>query len=202
MRKHTVAALLILSLLLAGCAAGGDEADVEAIRAQLDGTAVTCEAEVTAFFEDETETFTLSCAETDEGPIVTVLEPELISGVTARVTAEGELRFDGLVLPLCGQDGVSALSALPALIDHLRGAHLDLAWREGDALAAQLISDDDTALRVWFSPEGVPAAAEMLVRGETAVRCTVTKWNMTEKEETHESHDSNVGGDQSQHPGT
>ena len=201
MRQIVVAALLILSLLAAGCAAAGDDNRIEATRQQLEESTVECEAEVTAYFGDEAETYTLACAETAEESVVTVLAPELLSGVSARLGADGALCFDGLVLPLRGSDGVSALSALPMTLSILRTAHLDLVWREGETLAAQFLPEDDLALRAYFTPEGGLVSAELIADGKTAVRCAVTKWNLTEKEETHESDNPNLGGDQSQHPG-
>ena len=201
MRQAFVAALLILSLGLAGCAAAGDENRIDAIRRRLETSTVEYEAEVTAFIGEETDSFTLSCAETAEGPVVTVLSPEMLSGVTARLGPDGELRFDGLAVPLRETEGVSALSALPMALSILRSAHLDLVWREGDTLTAQFISEDDLALRASFTPEDALSAAEFIADGKTAVRLRVTKWNLTEKEVPYESDDPNLGGDQSQHPG-
>lgn len=202
MRQAYVAALLILSLGLVGCAASEDEnSKAEAIRQQLAQSTVEYEAEVTADIAGESDSFTLSCAETDEGPVVTVRAPELLSGVTARIGPDGELRFDGLVVPLRETEGVTALSALPKTLDILRTAHLDLIWREGDALIAQFLPEDDLALRAWFTPEGALSSAELIADGRTAVRLRVTKWNLKEKETENESDDSNLGGDQSQYPG-
>lgn len=201
MRQMLVAALLTLSLGLAGCTAAGDENRIDAIRQQLEGSTVECEAEITACIGEETDSFTLSCAETEEGPVITVLSPELLSGVTARPGPDGELRFDGLVVPLRKAEGVSALSALPMTLSILRSAHLDLVWREGDALTAQFLPEDDLALRAYFTPEDTLSSAELIADGKTAVRLRVTKWNLTEKEVPYESDDPNLGGDQSQHPG-
>ena len=75
------------------------------------------------------------------------------------------------------------------------------ACGDGDALAAQLILRDDLAVRVFFTAEDVPAYAELILNGETAARCVITQWNSSAKEDLNESHDSNLGGDQSQDPG-
>ena len=203
MRRKHPAVLLILLLLLSACGSAGDENRVAAFRDALEQSAVTCEAEVTAVWEDAQESFTLSCTETADGAQIAVLAPKLLSGVTAEISGkDAALSFDGLVVPTpLRPGGVSALAALPTVITALRTGHLDLVWREGDALAAQLILRDDLAVRVFFTAEDVPAYAELILNGETAARCVITQWNSSAKEDLNESHDSNLGGDQSQDPG-
>ena len=66
---------------------------------------------------------------------------------------------------------------------------------------AQIIQTDDLAVRVYFSPEGLPAAASFIDRGAETITCTITQWTQSEKENFDEPDDSNLGGDQSQHPG-
>lgn len=204
MRQKLLAALMILSLLLTACGGSGDESKVTAFCAALAESAVTCEAEVTAVYDDESESFTLSCAERADGAELAVLAPELLKGVTARMGRDTVLQFDGLVLPVpLGPDDVSPLAAIPLILETMRTGHLDLVWREGDTLAAQFIPRDDLALRVFFSAEDLPTHAELIQNGTTVVRCDFTQWNQTEteKEVPYESDDPNLGGDQSRHPG-
>lgn len=201
MRRTWFAALLIPTLLLTACG-GGDEHHIEALRDTLAQSAITCEAEVTAVCDGETDDYILRCAESAEGYAVTVLSPERIEGVQATVGENLAVAFDGLVLPLpLDPAQLSPLTALPALLSGLRQAHLDLVWREGDDLVLQLIPRDDLALRVYLSPEDQPLYAELIQDGQTAVRCTVTQWSLQTKEVPYESDDPNLGGDQSQHPG-
>ena len=200
MRQRRFAALLILPLLLAACGARGDEAKVTAFCAALQTQTVSCEAELVSRLNCETETFALSCAESEQGSEIAVRAPEMLSGVTARVGTDATLSFDGLVIPVPAE-GLSPLSAVPTLLDALRHGHLDLVWREGDTLTAQLIQNDDLAVRVYFSPDGLPAAASFLDRGTETITCTITQWTQSEKENSDEPDDSNLGGDQSQHPG-
>lgn len=200
MRQKCFAALLILPLLLAACGAGGDEAKVTAFCAALQNETVECEAELVSRIGGETETFALSCAESEQGSEITVHAPEMLSGVTAHVGADCDLSFDGLVIPVPAE-GLSPLNAVPLLLDALRRGHLDLVWREGETLTAQFIPNDDLAVRVWFSPDGKPTAASFLDRGTETITCTITQWIQSEKEYPDEPDDSNLGGDQSQHPG-
>ena len=200
MRQRLFAALMILPLLLTACGERGDEAKVTAFCAALQSQAIQCEAELVSRLNDETETFTLSCEESAQGSEIAVRAPEALSGVTAHVGADASLAFDGLVIPVPAE-GLSPLSAVPILLDALRHGHIDLVWREGETLTAQIIPNDDLAVRVYFSPDGIPAAASFLDRGTETITCTITQWAQSDKENPDESDDSNLGGDQSQHPG-
>ena len=203
MRQMIVAALMICSLPLAACGKGGDEALFESFRDGLGALQIVCEADVTSDYGGETETFTLACTEAADGFDLAVRAPEMLSGVTASVNADStELRFDGLVVPVPERpDGVSPLLALPAMLTALRDGHIDLCWREGDLLAVQLVLEDDLAVRVLFDGAMLPVSGEVIAENETAARCTINQWTPTEREESHEPDDSNLGGDQSQHPG-
>ena len=200
MRQRLFAALMIFPLLLAACGASGDEAKVTAFCDTLQNQTVSCEAEILSRIGGESETFALSCAESEQGSEITLRAPETLSGVTAHVGADASLSFDGLVIPVPAE-GLSPLSAVPTLLNALRRGHLDLVWREGDTLTAQFIQNDDLAVRVYFSPDGLPAAASFLDRGAETITCTITQWTQSEKENSDEPDDSNLGGDQSQHPG-
>ena len=200
MRQKLFAALMIFPLLLAACGKRGDEAKVTAFCAALQNQTVSCEAEVVSRLNRESETFALSCAESEQGSEITVRAPEMLSGVKAHVGADASLSFDGLVIPVPAE-GLSPLTAVPILLDALRHGHLDLVWREGETLTAQIIQADDLAVRVYFSPDGLPAAASFIDRGAETITCTITQWTQSEKENSDEPDDSNLGGDQSQHPG-
>ena len=200
MRQKLFAALMILPLLLTACGGSGDEANVTAFCAALQNQTVACEAEVISRIGGETETFALSCAESEQGTEIAVTAPEALSGVTACVSADASLAFDGLVIPVPAER-LSPLNAVPVLLDALRHGHLDLVWREGETLTAQIIQNDDLAVRVYFSPDGLPAAASFIDRGAETITCTITQWTQSDKENPDESDDSNLGGDQSQHPG-
>ena len=200
MRQRLFAALMIFPLLLAACGASGDEAKVTAFCDTLQNQTVSCEAEILSRIGGESETFVLACEESGRGSEIAVRAPEMLSGVTARVGADASLSFDGLVVPVPAE-GLSPLSAVPVLLNALRHGHLDLVWREGDTLTAQFIQNDDLAVRVYFSPDGLPAAASLIEGGAETITCTITQWTQSEKENSDEPDDSNLGGDQSQHPG-
>ena len=95
MRQRLFAALMIFPLLLAACGASGDEEKVTAFCDTLQNQTVSCEAEILSRIGGESETFALSCAESEQGSEIAVRAPELLSGVTAHVGADASLSFDG-----------------------------------------------------------------------------------------------------------
>ena len=188
---------MIVLPTLPGCGADREAARLDAFRAALSDASVTVTAEVSVRDGDDVAVFTLRCAETAEGCEIEVLAPEEIAGVRAHL-AEGEtaLQFEDLILPMPQTPNtVSPLRALPLLLQAVRTGYVDLVWQE-DGLAAQLIADDDTAVRLYFDDTDTPAAAEIDAGGHTNVFCTITGWT-TEKRTPNESNDPNVGGDQS-----
>ena len=196
-RKKIIMLLSVLCFLpLFGCGAQREEARFETFRASLTDAVVTVTAEVTARDADTLAVFTLRCTETPEGCEIEVLSPEELAGVTATLAAgEAKLRFDDLILPMPqASDTVSPLMALPLVLQAARTGFVDLVWAD-DGLTAQLITDDDTAVRITFDENDLPVSAEIDVDGQTCVFCTITAWS-TETRDSHESNDTNLGGDQ------
>lgn len=203
MRRGYIAALMISVLLLSGCGAGSETAEFEQFRQRMAAAAAEVTAEVTASEDDEVTVFTLMCAAVEDGYDVAVTEPELLAGVRAHLrTGENTLEFDGIVLPVGDLGGgLSPLTALPRVLRAAQEGHVDLLWREDGALVAQLILDDTTTVRLYLDAAGVPVAAEISEGTETVVRCDILNWNWNERGTTHESNNSNLGGDQSDQSG-
>lgn len=85
------------------------------------------EVEITADYGQRVYEFLLSAAVDGEETVLTLREPELAAGITARISEEGGvLEYDGLALetgPLDG-DGLSPVSALPALLSAARSEYM------------------------------------------------------------------------------
>ena len=197
LKTGIIISICMFLLLLSACGAQREEARFDAFRKTLADAAVAVTAEVTARDGENVTAFTLQCTETDEGYDIEVLAPEEIRGVRAHTDADGvQMQFDDLVLPMPqAKDTVSPLMALPLVLEAARTGHLDLVWQE-DCLVCQLVTDDNTAVRMYLNNDNTLTAAEVDVDGKTCVFCTITGWS-TEKSDLHESNDTNVGGDQS-----
>ena len=114
-------------------------------------------------------------------------EPELAAGITARISEEGGvLEYDGLALetgPLDG-DGLSPVSALPALLSAARSEYMAECTleRTGDSELLRVLCADpedppgtgrETAL--WFDPETYALVrGEISVDGYRVIQCELT----------------------------
>lgn len=206
MRRGWIAALTISALLLAGCGSGGAEEQLERFRKSLEASgSVTVTAEVTAVSDEEVLSYTLSCAEVEDGYDIAVTEPELLSGVQAHLRQnDATLEFDNIVIPMgsLNDNGLSPLTALPRILEAARSGYADLVWTESGRLTAQLVLDDTTTVRLYLNDALTPVSAEVAVEDATVIQCSIITWQQNERGTQYESDDPNLGGDQSQQSGT
>ncbi len=181
MKKLFAPLLLILALLLGGCESKNEalfRAFSEELRARSD---VELTALVRAEFDDRSCSFTLRCAEDGSGGCtVEVLEPELIRGVRARMSADGtKLVYDGVSVDTGddGGTGLSPMGALPLLLRALREGALEEVWREDGRLAVRLVPEDGVGVTVLFDGDTRPCYAEIDHEGKTALFLDVTAFS-------------------------
>ncbi len=181
MKKLCLPLLLIICLLLSGC--GGREfSDAQEQLSQRLGAveALSFTANVRAEYENKTARFTLSYSEDSQGGSVTVLAPQLIAGVTARVKPDGtSLEYEGISLGTGELDdyGLSPMSALPMLLQALKTGALDSGWTEGDYTVMQIDSTDTLSCTVWLQPDSLtPCQAELITDGRVKVFIEISDW--------------------------
>ena len=179
MKKLFVPLLLILSLLLGGCT-NKNEARVRAfseeLRARNDAVLT---AQVRAEYDDQSCSFTLRCAEDGSGGCtVEVIEPELIRGVRAHMSADGtRLLYDSVCVDTGeGGSSLSPMGALPLLLGALREGALDSVWKEDGCLAVRLVPEDDIGVTVLFDADMRPDWAEIDRAGKTLFFIDVTEF--------------------------
>lgn len=167
-------ALVLLALLLCGCAGKVGEMDrVLALRAKvLQGNSCSFEAVITADYGDEIQQFTLNCQFDERGSVsFEVRAPENIAGITGKIDAEGgKLTFDDqlLVFELLADGQLSPVSSPWVFMKALRGGYITACGRDGDYLLASIndsYDDDALQLDIWLDGENVPVRAEILWRG-------------------------------------
>jgi hypothetical protein len=181
MKKRLVLLPLLFCLLLGACGNAGRDR-FEAFSARLNQSEALCfTAELKASYPDRQALFTLRYALEDGVQRVTVLAPDSISGVSARVEAGSTaLEYDGLILDTGDLDeyGLTPMSALPLLADALGRGYADAYWTEEDLDAVELLYDDSTRVRVWFDAEGLPCRAEIQCGDRVTVSCGIKNWQM------------------------
>ncbi len=182
MKKLLVLSLLLFCLLLGGCGNPALTRYETFTRDFSEKTGLDFTAELTASYPDRTAQFSLRYALADGVQRVTVLAPERISGISARVElGKTALEYDGLILDTGDLDdyGLSPMSALPLLVEALRSGHADAFWTEDGKDAAEILVDDHTRAQVWFDQEGLPCFAELVCDGVVTVSCQIKNWSAT-----------------------
>ena len=180
MKKTLICFSLLFCLLLTGCAnPARDRFDAFSQElSQRDSLSFT--ADLTAAYPDRSAEFSLRYELDDGVQRVTVLSPQRISGITARMEESSTaLEYDGLILDTGNLDayGLTPMSALPRLADALRKGHADAFWTEDGMDAVEILVDDGCAVRVWFDDAFVPHRAELVSDGVVTVSIEIQNWS-------------------------
>lgn len=176
--RNLAALLLALSLLLplSACRADKDADRVAELRSLYASTeGYSAAAEVVMHDEEEALAYTLRFDADAEETRVTVLAPDLLAGVTARLAADTlALEYDGLVLNAGGAlDGVSAVSCVPLVLRAVAAGYLTEESEEeivhsGESVRALRLgfeSEHGGAVlhcTVWFDEAREPLRAEIM----------------------------------------
>lgn len=176
-----IALLLCALLLLTGCSGKNQDLDAAMnLRSKLLSKAVSFDAQVTADYGDKTYTFSMNCKADTQGNLTfTVVEPEIISGITGKVSATGgKLVFDDVALgfDLMADEQFSPVSGPWLLMKTLRSGYLTSCNREGDALRISIddsYNDDALHLDIWLNGEDVPVRGEIMWQGRRLLTISV-----------------------------
>ncbi len=190
MRKVIVCAQMItLCLLLVAC---GGKTDADADQLALDiraeyiaMTACAGQMELTADYGERVYVYLIDFDYEKEGQLVlTVLEPDNIAGITARVDSEGtRLEFDGVTLETgsLSPDGLSPIDGLPALLTQAReGCIVECGFEQiGETETLRICcrdpeaaSGENTEAAIWFDKSNHEMVkGEISVEGYTVIRC-------------------------------
>lgn len=197
MRKVLISALMIACLGLTAC--GSDEQQLEQARSRLtQAETLTLTAQLQANFGETAERFLLEHSYAADTWTVTVTEPAVLQGVTARMTEHGsELEYDGAILTTGAVmgNGLSPIGAVPLIWETLRIGTVDSVWTEGALLVAKLIYDDNISVTIWLE-DGLPVGAELAENNIVKVVCTITNVRIKEATERGTTENANLGGNQ------
>ncbi len=200
-----ISALMMTCVLLAGCGGQTQQEHFEDIRGAIaDAGSIAFTAAVTANFEDRTEEFTLDCLRQAGDWTMTVMQPELIAGVTAHMSgAESDVVYGSVMLSTgdLTDCGILPISAAPVALDTLTDGYLSSSWTENGNLAVKLIRDDTVTVTVWFDEADVPAAMEVAEDGVVKATCTIENFT-TEGSNDGITEETDLGGDPAGESGT
>lgn len=197
MRRRKLCVLMMTALLLTGCGkdGGGGRAEEMALAIRTEYIAMTscaASAQITADYGRRVYQYTVAASVKEGETLITVKEPELAAGVTARIGPEQDsrLEYEGLILetgPLDG-GGLTAVSALPALLEGARSGFIaDCTLEELDGRQTLRIrcaepdqeSGTGTETTLWFDADSHGLLrGEISVDGYRVILCECTEFTM------------------------
>lgn len=185
MKKNSfAAALMIPLLLLAGC--GEREARLENSFADFResvnaASLVTVRGTLTADTGESVEEYVLDASYDGKQTTVEIVEPTLIAGVKATARwGETEIEYGGVLLGAgtLDEEGLTPVSAMPAIFAAMTGGYVELLWWDGDFLAARMYAGEEARCTVWLEAESLtPVHAEIASGGRTVISCELTGWH-------------------------
>lgn len=209
MRKLT-ACVLMMTLLLSGCHAGGagetPEQEAQALREGYQALAGwSAGVDVSVRYTETVYDFSMDVQWRRDGEtVLTVTAPELVAGVTARI-AQGEtvLEYDGagLSLGLLDGSGLTPVSAVTAFMEQIeKGWMARCAWSgENDELLQisfrdpELEADTGTQFLLTFDRASrALLSAEVSTAGETVLTAGIRNFT-TERSQDETGNSTGLG---------
>ena len=192
--KKQLLFLPMMLLLLTGCGGGQEgKTGAEALAVEIRGeymamTGYSLQAQVNADYGQRVYDFTLSVTNDGEETAVVIREPEMLSGVTARIHGEeGTLEYDDLSLETGFLDGesLSPVSALPTLMEAARTQYIDRCTLADGVLevhCADPEQDSGTGQEVTLYFDAQTHAltgGEISQDGRRVIACKITEFTKT-----------------------
>ena len=191
----------MISLLLAACGGGvqGSEAEQLALLVRGEYLAMTScamEASITADYGQRVYQYELTARGEGEEMTLTLTAPETVAGITARVGGEtGLLEYDGVSVetgPL-DEEGLSPMSALPALLEAARSGYILSCSLEEQGEGGELLRVDcgqaegqpgtGTEISLWFDLATYALAqGEITVDGFRVILCQCSNFTFEKQE--------------------
>lgn len=173
---------ILCLILLCGCADDGKAQFAEFVKIVSSTENISFSAHVSAQYDDKTAEFTLAYEQTKDTASVSVVEPELLSGIKAKLSGESlSLEYEGAMLDIGTLDDaeLSPVSALPLIVCAMRDGHLEISWVEGDMIAARIIPADDYVVTLWIDSSLTPCSAEISYKEKTVVSVEISDWTVS-----------------------
>lgn len=210
--RRILSCVLMMLLLLTGCGRSREE-DPEALAARIRAEYLSLagwssEVKLSVDYGEQVFDFTVDANwKRDGDTVLTVTEPALVAGITARIR-DGEtlLEYDGagLSLGMLDLNGLTPVSAVPALMEHLTSGYLARCNWSGEGENRELVllcRDPGAAPQEGTEAEiYLDAATHALKRAEVSVngalRLTAQFADFTMELNTDETGtDEDLGGD-------
>ena len=196
MRKSCVMCVLMISLLLSACGAGGNGEPQElalTIRGEyLSAQGCAAELDITADYGQRVYTYAVKVTVAGDEGVLTVTAPEEVAGITVHMDPEqGRLEYDGAMLetgPL-DQGGLTPVEAVFALLESARSGFMDSCVPEvlGERQTVRVLcrqpelpAGQGRETSLWFdSGTHSLVQGEILVDGHRVILCRFKQFSLT-----------------------
>ena len=175
-----IAPVIMCLVLLCGCADTGEKELIRFVEHTAHAEEVSFTADVRAEYDDKTARFKLRYEHDGDGSAVTVLEPDILAGIKARLAGERLiLEYEGAMLDIgtLPDARLSPMSALPLMMRAIRNGHVEITWVEDERIAARIVPEDDYAVTLWLSSSLVPESAEISYKERSVVFIEISDWS-------------------------
>ena len=178
--------VLVLLMVLAGCAGGNEELDrAMALRAKLLASGCSFDTTITADYGDKTHAFGVSCTADGQGNVsFTVTEPETIAGITGTLSGDGgKLTFDdtALAFPLLADGQVTPVSATWLMMNTLRGGYVRSCGMDGEQLRLSIddsYEEESLHLDYWLGEGDIPVRCEIVYNDRRILSLQVSNFTI------------------------
>jgi len=166
--------ICLLVLLLVGCEKSDHSVNgVISLRNRvLQGKECRFTSNVTADYGESTYTFKLACIREQSGDMVlTVIDPESISGITAKISREtGKLIFDDKVVAfaLVADDQLTPICCPWLFMESLLGGYIAATGKADEGTRIQIddsFSGVQFSMDIWTGENQQPTRAELIWNG-------------------------------------
>lgn len=171
MKKAALALLIIFIISLSSCSVSpsADELCDKLSVSLSEAQSLSVTAQVRADHGERVYDFLLRYEKSGSSPSVTILEPDCVSGITARIAEDGvTLIYDGaeIYTGYLTDSGLSPAAVLPLAVSAWENGLLTSARLEGGWLITEHYISEDVSLVSRFDAETlVPAEAELFSAG-------------------------------------
>lgn len=187
MRLKFAAVLMILLCLLSACSSketDGLQAPMDFRAALLQAGACTFQAQITADYGENVYEFKVDCACSADGTAsITVLEPQSIAGITAKISENGdELFYDGMAVAfdLLASGNAAPVCTPSLVVDAWANAFIRAAGQEGEWLRVTYergYDEEQLIVECWFDEKNIPICAEICYNDKTVLKMEVSDFS-------------------------
>ena len=174
----------VITVLLTGCSHKDSTERAMCLRQDLlKAEKCTFRADITAIYENDQYSFSLSCCMEPSGKLnFSVISPETITGISGFVDGnKGGITFDDQVLgfPLMADGTISPVSAPWVLMKTLRSGYITSCGKE-ENLYRILLDDSYEAKQlhtdIWIDDNNIPVRGDILWNGRRALSVTISEF--------------------------